>query len=335
MRYYRLPAFTGVGALRMDERPVPEPGPRQVLVRMRAWSLNYRDLLIATGTYGRGMKPDVVPLSDGAGEVVAAGPEVTRWREGDRVLGVFMPDWISGPATADKIAASLGGTVDGVLAEYVVFDQDAVVAAPSHLDFAEAATLPCAAVTAWHCLMVQGTLAPGERVLTLGSGGVSVFALQFATLAGAEVIATSSTDAKLDRLRALGAAAGVNYTRVPQWGKAVFDMTDGGVDHVVEVGGAGTLPQSVRAARTGGRVSLIGVLARGDGLSPVPLLRKGLTVQGMLVGGRDTFEAMNRAVERHRIRPVVDRAVPFSAAPEAYRLLHSGGHFGKIVIVPD
>lgn len=335
MRYYHLPAFGGIDALKMDERDVPEPGPREVLVRMRAWSLNYRDLLIASGTYGRGMKPDLIPLSDGAGEVVETGPEVTRWKQGDRVLGVFMPGWTGGRVDAAKMTATLGGTADGVLAEYVVFDQDAVVAAPAHLDHAEAATLPCAAVTAWQSLMTEGGLAPGETVLTMGGGGVSVFALQFAVLAGADVVATSSTDEKLERLRALGAVHGVNYTRVREWGRHVYELTDGGVDHVIEVGGAGTLPQSVRAVRAGGRISVIGVLSRGEGIDPVPLLRKALTVQGLHVGSRESFEAMNRAVERHRLRPLVDRVFPFSDAPAAYRHLESGRHLGKVVIAAD
>ncbi|MFH8385287.1 NAD(P)-dependent alcohol dehydrogenase [Kitasatospora sp. NPDC018058] len=335
MKYYHLLALSGVDALRLDEREMPVPGPGGVLVRMRAWSLNYRDLLIADDRYGRGMKPDLVPLSDGAGEVVGTGAEVTRWRPGDRVMGVFMPEWISGPADAARTAVALGGPVDGVLAEYVVFDQEALVAAPPHLDFAEAATLPCAAVTAWHALMVHGGLVPGQSVLTLGSGGVSVFALQFAVLAGAEVIVTSSSDAKLERFRAMGAGAGVNYSRTPEWGRHVHELTGGGVDHVIEVGGAGTLPQSIRAVRTGGRLSVIGVLSQGPGIDPVPLLRKAVTVQGMQVGSRETFEAMARTIALHRVRPVIDRAFPFSDAPAAYRYLASGSHFGKVVIVAD
>ncbi|MFD6183035.1 NAD(P)-dependent alcohol dehydrogenase [Streptomyces goshikiensis] len=335
MKYYHLPSFSGVGALRMDDCEVPVPGPGEVLVRMGAWSLNYRDLLIADGRYGRGMKPDVVPLSDGAGEVAEVGPGVTRWRLGDRVMGVFMPQWVSGPADAAKISAALGGSVDGVLAEYVVFDQEALVAVAAHMDLAEAATLPCAAVTAWHALVVHGGLTPGQSVLTLGSGGVSVFALQFAVLGGAEVVVTSSSDAKLERLMAMGAVAGVNYVGRPEWGTHVHELTGGGVDHVIEVGGAGTLPQSTRAVRTGGRLSVIGVLSEGQGVNPVPLLRKAVTVQGMQVGSRETFEAMNRAVALHRVRPVIDRTFAFSEARAAYGHLKTGGHFGKVVLVAD
>ncbi|CAL9623178.1 Alcohol dehydrogenase (plasmid) [Streptomyces sp. enrichment culture] len=335
MRYYHLPVFAGPEALVLDRRETPRPAAREVLVRMRAWSLNYRDLLIAGGRYGRGMKADVVPLSDGAGEVVAVGSQVTRWKPGDRVMSVFMPRWVRGPATDAKVAVALGGTVDGVLAEYVTFDQDAVVATPAHLSHAEAATLPCAAVTAWHALVTQGGLAAGQSVLTLGSGGVSVFALQFAVAAGARAVVTSGSDAKLERLLSMGAVAGVNHARVPRWGRRVHELAGGGVDHVVEVGGAGTLPQSVRAVRTGGRISVIGVLSQGEGLGPVALLRKAVTVQGMQVGARETFEEMARAIAVHRLRPVIDRVFPFSEARSAYEHLASGGHFGKVVITAD
>ncbi|MFD7505212.1 NAD(P)-dependent alcohol dehydrogenase [Streptomyces sp. NPDC059850] len=334
-RYYELPRFTSVDALRPAERGVPAPGPREVLVRMRAWSLNYRDLMIASDTYGRALTPGLVPLSDGAGEVADAGAEVTRWSAGDRVVGIFMPRWISGPATADRTAGALGGPSDGVLAQYVLFDQDALVAAPAHLDFAEAATLPCAAVTAWHTVVTSGGVAPGQTVLTMGSGGVSLFALRFAALGGAHVIATSSSDAKLARLRALGAADGIDYVRTPAWGQAVYEASGGGVDHVVEVGGAGTLPQSLTAVRTGGRISVIGVLADGDGVDPISVVRKGITLQGMYVGSREMFEEMNRALERHRLHPVIDRAFPFAEAPAAYRHFADRGHFGKVVITDE
>ncbi|MCQ4081683.1 NAD(P)-dependent alcohol dehydrogenase [Streptomyces sp. RB6PN25] len=336
-RYYHLPHFTGADALRLDERDVPAPGPHEVLVRMRAWSLNYRDLMIAANAYGRALKPGVIPLSDGAGEVVETGTEVTRWEPGDRVMSVFMPGWLSGPPSAEKTSGALGGTADGVLAEHVLFDQEAVVAVPPHLDFAEAATLPCAAVTAWHAVAaVHGGLNPGQTVLTLGSGGVSLFALRFAALGGARVIATSSSDAKLERLRSLGASDGVNYSRTPEWGEVVHELAGGGVDHVIEVGGAGTVQQSLTAVRTGGRISLIGVLAaRGGGIDPSLVLRKGITLQGLFVGSREMFEQMNRAIEQHRIRPVIDSTFPFSDAVAAYRHFESRGHFGKVVITDD
>lgn len=332
MKYYHFPCFAGVDALRLDECDPPGPGPHQVLVRMRAWSLNYRDLLIAEDAYGRGLKPDVVPLSDGAGEVVETGGAVTGWKVGDRVASVFMPRWIAGPPDAAKVAGALGGQVDGVLAEYVVFDEHALVAVASHLDMTEAATLPCAAVTAWHAVVARGGLRPGQTVLTQGSGGVSVFALQFAALGGARVIATSSSDDKLARLSRLGATDLVNYVTTSEWGDAVFALTEGGVDHVVEVGGAGTLQQSIAATRPGGRVSVIGVLSAGGGIDHGPILRKGLTVEGMFVGSREIFEAMNRALEQHRIRPLIDSTFDFADAPAAYRHFASRQHFGKVVI---
>jgi NADPH:quinone reductase-like Zn-dependent oxidoreductase len=302
---------------------------------MRAWSLNYRDLMIASDTYGRALKPDLIPLSDGAGEVIETGPEVTRWKPGDRVVGIFMPRWISGPATDSAVSGALGAQTDGVLAEHVLFDQEALVAVVPHLNFAEAATLPCAAVTAWHAVTVHGRLTPGDTVLTLGSGGVSLFALQFAVLGGARVIATSSSDAKLERLRSLGAADRVNYSRTSEWGSTVYELAGRGVDHVVEVGGAGTLQQSLKAARTGGLVSLIGVLAGGSGADTASVLRKGITLQGMFVGSREMFEDMNRAIAQHRMRPVIDSTFPFSDAAAAYRHFQSRGHFGKVVITHD
>ena len=335
MRYFHFPRLAGVEALRLDERDAPSPGSRQVLVRMRSWSLNYRDLLIARDAYGRDVRPGLVPLSDGAGEVVEVGTEVTRWRAGDRVVGVFMPRWIAGAADEGKVAEALGASVDGVLAEYVAFDEQALVAVPSYLDFSEAATLPCAAVTAWHSVVARGGVAPGQRVLTLGSGGVSVFALQFAAAGGARVVATSSSTGKLEVLRDLGASDLVNYRETPAWGKEVRRLTGGGVDHVVEVGGAGTLAQSIAAVRVGGMISLIGVLSGGDGVNPDLILRRGLTVHGLSVGSREMFEAMNRALEQHRIRPIIDRTFPFSDALAAFRHFESRNHVGKVVITAD
>ncbi|MEU6888660.1 NAD(P)-dependent alcohol dehydrogenase [Streptomyces viridosporus] len=332
MRRYRLDGFAGTSSLRLERCDVPVPGPRQVLVRMRAWSLNHRDLLIAHGRYGRDVLPGLVPLSDGAGEVVRSGAEVTRWRPGDAVVGLFLPGWQSGRPRVDR---ALGGSVDGVLAEYVVFDEDAVVAPPSHLDFAEAATLPCAALTAWQAVVELGGLHPGQSVLTLGSGGVSVFALQIAAAGGARVIATSGSASKLERLRALGACEVIDHAQTPDWGARAAAWSGGGVDHVIEVGGAGTMRQSITAARVGGRISVIGVLGGGPGISPVPLLRKVLCVQGVQVGSAEMFRAMNRALEHHRIRPVIDRVFPFSRAAEAFRHLESGAHIGKVVLTAE
>jgi NADPH:quinone reductase-like Zn-dependent oxidoreductase len=335
VRYYHFPAFTGIDALRMDERDVPAPGKWDVLLRMRAWSLNYRDLLISEGRYGRGQRPDVVPVSDGAGEVVAAGAEVTRWRVGDRVMPIFMPNWVTGPPQASRIAGALGGPADGLLAEYAVVSESALVSVPEHLSWAQAATLPCAGVTAWHAVVTHGQAAPGQLVLTLGTGGVSLFALQFARIANADVVATSSSDAKLKRLEELGAVALVNYQATPEWGAEIQRITDGGVDHAVDIGGSGTIGQSVGATRIGGRVSVIGVLTDGAGLDTAQLLMKGITMQGMLVGSRDIFEDMNAAVTRHRFEPIVDTRFPFSEAAGAYRHFAARSHVGKVVIVAD
>lgn len=330
MKYICVPG-PGAGLVRR-ERDEPEPGPGDVLVRMRGWSVNFRDLMIARGLYPKTVKPDVVALSDGAGEVARVGPGVTRWSSGDRVIATYFPRWVSGPGTTDTTAEDLGGTVDGVLAEYVTFREDALVAAPAHLDFAEAATLPSAGVTAWRAVVEEGGLTPGQNVLTMGGGGVSTFALQFACLGGARVIATSSSDDKLMKLDALGAADLINYRTTPAWGTAVAELTAGGVDHVVDVGGAGTIGESILAVRAGGRISVVGVLAQGGGVDPLMVLAKQLTLKGLTNASRDTFEDMNRSVERHRLRPVIDRRFAFDDVDEAYRYLGSGVHVGKVVL---
>ncbi|MEU7684427.1 zinc-dependent alcohol dehydrogenase family protein [Streptomyces spectabilis] len=324
-------AKPGAGLVRR-ERDIPEPGPGQVLVRMRGWSVNFRDLMIAKGLYPKPVKPDVVALSDGAGEVVRVGAGVTRWAPGDGVVGLYFPRWLSGPGTPGRTADELGGTVDGVLAEYVTFGEDAVVAVPSHLDFGEAATLPSAGLTAWRAVMEEARLTPGTSLLTQGSGGVSTFALQFASLAGARTVATSSSDKKLEALKALGATDVINYVTTPAWGTAAAELTAGGVDHVVDVGGAGTLPESVNAARVGGHISVVGVLAHGSGLDPLLVLAKQLTLRGLTNASRESFEEMNRAVERHGLRPVIDKRFGFDEIDRAYRYLESGVHIGKIVV---
>jgi NADPH:quinone reductase-like Zn-dependent oxidoreductase len=335
VKYYYFPMFGGIDALTLGEADTPRPGPSQILVRMRAWSLNYRDLMIASGTYGRALKPDVIPVSDGAGEVVVTGTDVRGWKVGDRVVGIFMPAWISGPATATKAGAAVGATVDGVLAEYVLFDEQAVVSVPTHLDFAEAATLPCAGVTAWHAVVERGGLHPGQTILTLGTGGVSVFAAQFAAAGGAHILATSRDDGKLDRMRQIGARDLINYQATPQWGQAVSELTNGGVDHVVEVGGAGTMSQSLSAVRIGGHISIIGVLSKGNGFDHALALHKGLSMQGLFVGSREMFEAMNQALAVCQIHPLIDTVFPFADTPAAYRHLESQRHMGKVVIIAD
>jgi len=336
MKFYRFPQAAGIDTLELREGPTPEPGRGQVLVRMRAASLNYRDLNVAKGSPARGPLPaNLIPLSDGAGEVVAIGAGVTRAKVGDRVAGLFMQDWIGGEIEPYHVDSSRGGSIDGVLAEYVVFDQDGVIPLPGHLSYEEGATLPCAAVTAWNALYGGKPLRAGETVLILGTGGVSIFALQLARAAGARVIGTSSSDAKLDRIRTLGATDGINYRTHPEWHEEVRRLTDGrGVDHVVEVGGAGTLPRSVEAARIGGNVHLIGVLTGGE-INPTPVLRRNITLRGIYVGSRQMFAAMNQVIAAHQIRPVIDRVFPFAQAKEAYRHLTGQTHVGKVVIAID
>jgi NADPH:quinone reductase-like Zn-dependent oxidoreductase len=299
---------------------------------MSAFSLNYRDLMVVKGVYNPKLRLPLVPLSDGVGRVIAVGEGVTRVQVGQRVAGTFMQKWVDGVLTEAKAKSSLGGGIDGVLAEQVVFDADGVVAVPEHLTDDEAATLPCAGVTAWHALVTAGRVQAGDSVLTQGTGGVSLFALQFGRLSGARVIVTSSSDAKLERVRQLGASDGINYKTTPEWDKRVRELTGEGVDHVVELGGAGTLPRSLRAVRLGGRVSLIGVLSGGGDVNPMPILMRNVCAQGIYVGSRAMFEAMNRAIALHQVRPIVDRVFPFAEAREALRYLESGAHFGKVCI---
>jgi NADPH:quinone reductase-like Zn-dependent oxidoreductase len=333
MKAYELQNSFGIDSLAVVERPQPRPGPGQVLVRMRAWSLNYRDLLVVKGQYNPKLRFPFTPLSDGAGEVAEVGEGVTPVKPGERVAGAFMPAWVGGALTEGKSKSALGGGAPGVLAEYVVLDAEGVVPVPAHLSDEEAATLPCAAVTAWHALVPEGHVKAGDVVLVQGTGGVSLFALQFARLCGARVIATSSSDEKLKRVRELGASDGINYQTTPDWDKKARELTGDGVDHVVEVGGAGTLGRSLKAVRMGGRVSMIGVLTGGSAeVTVLPILMKGVRVQGIYVGSREMFEAMNRAISLHGLRPVVDRVFPFSEVKEAMRYMESGAHFGKVVI---
>lgn len=333
MKAFEIRGSFGFDNLCLTERPDPAPGHGQVLVRVRAVSLNYRDLLLVKGLYNPKLPLPLIPCSDGAGEVVAVGEGVTRVQVGDRVAGIFMQKWLAGELDERGARSALGGEIDGMLAELAVLSEEGVVRLPEHLTYEEGATLPCAAVTAWHAVVESG-IRPGDTVLVLGTGGVSIFALQFARLCGARVIATSGSDAKLARVKEMGAADGVNYRSVPDWDRAVRDLTSGsGVDLIVEVGGAGTLPRSLRAVRIGGRISLIGVLTGGTGeVNPLPAVMKNVRVQGILVGSRAMFEAMNRAIALHGLRPVIDRVFPFAEAPAALAYLESGTHFGKVCI---
>lgn len=334
MKVWEVHSKEGLEALTLTERPQPQPGAGQILIEIRATSLNYRDLLTVKGAYGSKQKLPLVPFSDGAGEVVAVGDGVTRVKVGDRVATIFMQTWLEGGFSADKSKSALGGAIDGVLAEYLTLHQDGVVHVPEHLSYEEAATLPCAAVTAWNALTTEGNFKAGDTVLVQGTGGVSLFALQFAKILGARVIATSSSDQKLEKLKQLGAADVINYKTIPDWDEKVWEITDGvGVDRVIEVGGAGTLNKSLRAVRYGGHISLIGVLSGlSADVSTVSILHKGIRLQGIYVGSREMFAAMNRAIALHGLKPIVDRVFPFEQAREALTYMESGAHFGKIVI---
>ena len=302
-------------------------------MKVKAVSLNYRDILIIKGHYNPHLPLPIIPFSDGVGEVVAVGEGVTRIKPGDRVGGIFMQKWLADNLTQLAAKSALGGEVDGMLAEYVVLSEDGLVHIPTHLSDTEAATLPCAAVTAWHALMVAG-LKSGETVLVMGTGGVSLFALQLAVMAGARVIATSSSDEKLERVKQLGASDVINYKSVPKWEKEVLALTEGvGVDYVVEVGGANTLTKSLKAVKMGGQISLIGVLAGAQAeVNPLQAVMKGVRIQGIYVGSRQMFEDMNRAISINLLRPVCDRVFPFESAPEALEYMETGSHFGKITI---
>jgi len=333
MRAYQLPQATGIEALTKVDLPQPKPVHRQVLVKVAACSLNFRDLAIALGRYRMPIKPSLVPLSDGAGEVVEIGPGVRRVKVGDRVAGNFFQRWPGGHADADTQASALGGSIDGMLAEYVVLEEEGVVKLPAHLSYHEGACLPCAGVTAWNALVEHGRLTAGHTVLVQGTGGVSIFALQFAKLFGAQVIATSSSDAKLDRAKKLGASHGVNYKTTPDWDKAAVELTGGiGVDQVVEVGGAGTIAKSLGAIRSGGRISMIGVLSGAADLNPMLILGKRASIQGISVGSTQMFEAMNRAISVAMMKPIIDKVFAFDETAAAYRHLQSAQHFGKVVI---
>ena len=339
MRAYQITDF-GVKELTLATLPEPIVTTGTVLVRVRAVSLNYRDLLMVKGLYNPKLERPRIPCSDGAGEVVAVGEGVTRVKIGDRVCGIFMQRWLEGSPTAEKSKEALGGDVDGMLAEYVLLHEDGVVQIPEHLSFEEAATLPCAGLTAWNALQVAGEPAApikaGETILIQGTGGVSLFALQFGALLGAKVIGTSSSEEKLAKAKALGLSDGCNYREVPKWSKWAAEVTAGiGVDRVIEVGGAGTFMQSLQAVCVGGMVAQIGVLSGGATSDPValtPILHKQIRVQGIYVGSRAMFGEMNAAISAAGMRPVIDRVFPFEEARAAFAWMDSASHFGKIVI---
>jgi NADPH:quinone reductase-like Zn-dependent oxidoreductase len=331
MRVWQVPSF-GIDSLELADRPSPQPGAGEVLVKIHAVSLNYRDLMMVKGTYNPRLRLPRIPCSDGAGEVAAIGEGVTEWKPGDRVCGCFFQNWIDGPPTPAKIKGALGGDIDGMLAEYVVLKKTGIVRIPDHVSFEEAATLPCAALTAWNALIV-GDVQENSTVLVQGTGGVSIFALQFAKLKGARVFAISSSEAKLQRAYSLGLDKGLDYGEASEWDRWITEQTNGeGVDLVVEVGGVGTLPRSLRAVKMGGVIAQIGVLSGPAEPIPLPLiLHKHIHIQGIYVGSGHRFEEMNTAIAAAKLRPVFE-ARPWTEAREAFRDMESARHFGKLVL---
>ena len=333
MKAFELDAF-GLENLKLAGREVSVPALDEVLIRIRAVSLNYRDLLVVQGKYNPRMKLPRIPVSDGAGEVVSVGADVAAWKAGDRAVIPFFPAWLDGELTAAKAASALGGDVDGLLCEFATVKAEALLPIPTHLSFEQAATLPCAAVTAWNGLFVSGNLQRGQTLLLQGTGGVSLFGLQFGKTIGANIIIISSSDAKLERARAMGANHTINYRETPEWARRILEITDGrGVDLTLEVGGAGTLTKTLRATAYAGHVSLIGVLSGISGEMQLgQILHKALHVRGIYVGSRAIFQSMNEALTKHRLEPTIDRSFTFDESVDAFRYLESGQHFGKIVI---
>ncbi len=333
MKAYEITAF-GIDHLKIVEREIPQPGKGEVLLKMKAASLNYRDYLMVEGKYNPKLKLPVIPLSDGVGEIIETGAGAIKFKKGERVSPIFAPSWIAGSPTIQDMRQTLGGPLDGTLCEYMVVHESALVSVPEHLSDAEAATLPCAALTAWSALFVYGNCRPGDTVVVLGTGGVSVFALQFAKMAGAQVIVTSSSNEKLAKMKEFGADHLINYKEKPEWAKEIRRITNmSGADYIIEVGGAGTLEQSLKAVRMEGTISLIGILAGSSkDLNLLPVLMQNIKVQGILVGSRQAFEQMNQAIAAHKLRPLVDSIYPFAEAAQAWRHLASQKHAGKICI---
>jgi NADPH:quinone reductase-like Zn-dependent oxidoreductase len=334
LKCYELQGPSGIDGLAFVDKPVPEPGAGEVLVRLRAATLNYRDLLAIKGGYGSRQKFPLVPASDGAGVIERVGPGVREFASGDRVIGSFFENWTSGEPSAVKMRSALGGSVDGVLTEYRIFPKHALIRTPDHLSDIEAAALPCAGVTAWSAVIKLGSIKPGQTILTQGSGGVSLFAIQFAKMCGARVIATSSSDAKIERLQQLGADFTLNYKTTPDWGKKAREWSGHGVDLVVEVGGVGTLNESIRATRIGGTIAFIGVLAgppNSDSRLPLMVMQQ-QRLQGVTVGSVEDLQAMADAIAAGRMKPVIDTTFSFDQVKQAFAHMESGAHFGKVAI---
>jgi len=334
MKAWQIEKSFGLENLQLIDTPSPKLKDGQILIKMTAASLNYRDLVTVAGAYGKTVKTPLTPCSDGVGHVVETGPATHTFKAGDRISPIFFPDWHDGPATPEVIPQALGGAFDGTLSEYMVVDEKSCVGVPDYLSDSEAASLPCAALTAWNALFEQATTNSSDCVVVQGTGGVALFALLFAKAAGAQVLITSSSNDKLDRAKELGADHCVNYYDNPNWLQEVKKIWPEGADHVIELGGAQTLEQSIRATRIGGHISLIGVLT-GPNTSSIPLpmiLMRNIRIQGVTVGSRAAFERMNTFMEKHNIKPVVDKIFPFREVPSAFKHLESGQHFGKVCI---
>lgn len=332
MRAYEIVSDGGVDALALNERQSPEPGMGEILVRVRASSINYRDLTTIEDPVSRGIAYPRIPNSDGAGEVIAVGAGVSSFKTGDRVAGCFFQNWSDGRISAAAMASAMGGAIDGMLAEEALLSETGAVHIPAHMSFEEAATLPCAALTAWNCLLEQGGLKAGNTALFLGTGGASIAGLQIAKMVGARAIITSSSDEKLERARTLGADELINYRQTPDWEAQVLEKTDGvGVDVTIETGGGGTLEKTIEATRIGGIISLIGVLTGGT-IDPTAVMRKSIRLQGVYVGNRRMFEDMNAAFALNQVHPVIDQVFNFEDARAAYHAMRTAGHFGKLVV---
>jgi len=335
MKAYQIRDEWSLEHIELVEIPKPSPGPGEVLVEMKASSLNYRDMVVANRGYGSktGNLP-LIPVSDGVGIVRELGDGVSRVAIGDRICPLFMQGWISGPPNRERLSATLGGPIDGVMAEFRCFPQDSVSKVPEELTDLEASTLPCAALTAWSALVEEGKLQPGESVLIQGTGGVSLFALQFAKICGARCILISGSNEKMKRAQELGADEVLNYQDLPEWGKQVRDFSGGeGIDHIIEVGGPETLPQSLRAIRPGGTISMIGVLSGSEMKAQLGLIvTRQIRLQGITVGHRDGFETMASAINSSGMKPIVDQVYPFTSLPEAMHSLSEAKHFGKICL---
>lgn len=336
MKAFVLHGGFGLDYLKETDLPVPSPGPGQVLIRMKAVSLNARDMGVIDGFYEPGRTAPLIPVSDGVGEVIALGDHASKFRIGERVSGIFAQSWTTGEPTQENWISTLGSPLDGMLAEYVVLPEEGLVRVPEHLTDEEAAALACAGVTAWHAISEEGRLKAGDTVVVQGTGGVSLFALQFAKLLGAKVIVTSSSDEKLERAKEIGADYGINYATTPEWDQAVLDYTQGqGADHIVDLGGAATLNRSLSALKVGGQISIVGILtgAGVENFNLIPAIIRKAKLQAINVGSREMFERMNLAIERHALRPVIDKSFPFAQSLDAFRYMAKGSSFGKVSIV--